>query len=326
MLSLVRSSSPLVQGLESTVADAEKWSAKEASKIADLLGNRDHVITAHIGDGYAAASSEVFYWFTRVIAPQIRIEKVSAESILYHILAYTIEDAKPTLVVFSEEGGENIIARLADASKLMDTELLIVSPPLPPMVSARFAEGTTYVEIPSTRPSLYQLFLAASMAYQLARRHAFSDKRLQRLRGEIDNYTPILDDLLKKYSNLINELAELASKVQAITIAYTPTMKPVAHMFIDVLRKKQINVNYKPTSAVIIDLIKGHKPESIILAYTDVEEDVVRELKFKISMLMPSRKPKIVEFRLKTDPLTAPIYAVIVVEAVRDKLQEKKKI
>jgi hypothetical protein len=312
--------SPPVESLRDSLREAEKWSRSIASDLLSFIG-AGRLYVAYGGGGYAEASAYTFYWFLRVLAPRRRAVVHSLEELTYHVLAYREPEEAETIVAFVEEGEENNLARLADAARLTGAKLVAVTPPIPPVIEARLGQQSMLVELPPGRPSVYSLVLASLLGYRVASEEAHDSERFKRLGSEVGNYLEVLQDIATRYAGLVNELVEVLETANPLLVSYTPTMRPPAAL-LESIASNKLPILREPVSSTLARLVRYRNlPPSLVIMKTDVEEDMVRELKFKLSMLLPSRQPRIVELHVRTDPLTAPIYASIIIELVRDKLK-----
>lgn len=297
--------------LKELVERAEKWSNESVVKDLEFLESASRLHIAFLGDGYSEAAAYLAYWFIRVLAPSLYVEVHPGEDLTYHVFAYQEEDtvAGTRVVVFAEEGVENSLARLADAARLTGAKLLIISPPTPPLIEARLGEPHARVLLGSNA-TLEALFYAAKLGFELGRRKGVKSFRTDRLGGEVGNYAEVVEELVEKYRGFIEAVRGVSGDA---IVAFTPTMRPAAVLLRSYFEARSVVVSTTTVAGLIKRLSTGKVSRNIILLYTDVEEDSVREARFKASMMMPSRQPKMVELHMKTDPLTAPIYASILV-------------
>ncbi|ABM79898.1 hypothetical protein [Hyperthermus butylicus] len=61
----------------------------------------------------------------------------------------------------------------------------------------------------------------------------------------------------------------------------------------------------------------------LLVFATDVEADILRELRFKLSIAQ--NKGKLAEIIMHTDPLTAPVYASLIAELIGDMLSGRER-
>ena len=297
--------------LRELVEKAEKWSNESVDEGLGFLEPASRLYIAFLGDGYGEAAAYLAYWFVRVLAPNLYVEIHSGEDLTYHVFAYQEETtvANTRVAVFAEEGVENSLARLADAARLTGTRLLIVAPPTPPIIEARLGEPHVRVLL-GGNATLEALFYAAKLGFELGRRKGVKSFRTDRLGGEIGNYAEVVEELVEKYRDFIESVKSVSGDV---AIAFTPTMKPAAILLRSYFEAKGVQASMMTVAGLVKRLSTGKVSRNVVLLCTDVEEDSVREARFKASMMMPSRQPKLIELHMKTDPLTAPIYASILV-------------
>lgn len=308
---------PLPQALRR----AEEWGKRLAAEVGPKLAGLDHLVVAYAGLGYAEAAAYTLYWLVEQLAPKLHVDIHVAEEAAYHVLAYR-EKSNTALILFAEEGEENNVLRVSDAARLTGSSVFIISPPQPPIVSARLGDAAELVELPGARSPVYALAVAASLGFEIARTRNPESNRVRRLKAEIGSYTPVLGDLEKRYRDFIDGVVEAVRRGEDCLLSYTPTMRPAAAVLSSVLSVANVTVQREPVSTTIARIVQVRRlPQLLLLLRTDVEEDVVRELKFKTTMLMPSKQPRTLELHIRTDPLTAPIYGSLVAEIIRDRLK-----
>jgi len=297
--------------LRELVGKAERWSNESVAESLGFLEPASRLYIAFLGDGYGEAAAYLAYWFIRVLAPNLYVEVHPGEDLTYHVFAYQEEEhvAGTRVVVFAEEGVENPLARLADAARLTGTRLLIVSPPTPPLVEARLGEPHVRVLL-GGNAVLEALFYAAKLGFELGRKKGVKSFRTDRLGGEIGNYAEVVEELVEKYRGFTEAVRGISEDV---AVAYTPTMRPAAVLLRSYFEARGVAVSTTTVAGLVRRLSAGRVPRNVVLLYTGVEEDSIREARFKASMMMPSRQPRLIELHMKTDPLTAPIYASILV-------------
>lgn len=297
--------------LKELVERAERWSDESVVEGLGFLEPASRLYVAFLGDGYGEAAAYLAYWFIRVLAPNFYVEVHPGEDLTYHVFAYQEEGlaAGTRAVVFAEEGVENALARLADAARLTNTRLLIVSPPTPPPVEARLGKPHVRVLLGSNAV-LEALFYAAKLGFELGKRKGVKSFRIDRLGGEIGNCAEVVEELVEKYRGFTEAVKGINGDV---IVAYTPTMRPAAVLLKSYFEARSITASTTTIAGLIGRLSTRRVPQNIVLLYTGVEEDSIREARFKASMTIQPRQPRLIELHVKTDPLTAPIYASILV-------------
>ncbi len=322
MLPSIRDSASL-EPVDKALREAEEWSRKVVGDTVAHAHGARRVYLAFIGSGYAEAAAYTAYWFLRVLSPATRASIHPAEDITYHVLAYREPEEGDIVIAFSEEGGENSLARLGEAARLTGARLIAVTPPIPPVIEARLGESTLLLEIPGRRASIYEIVFSSVFGFQFAREvGGAGGERVKRLEKEVGSYTPVLEELGKRYDSVLEEIREAVEKSPSILVSYTSTMRAPAVLLSSLAEQRGVQALKEPVTATITRIASRRlSTKTLILMATDVEDDTLKELRFKVSMTMPSQQPRLLELRVKTDPLTAPVYGSILVEMLRDKLK-----
>ncbi|KSW11760.1 hypothetical protein CF15_02835 [Pyrodictium occultum] len=305
MLPIPRDSAALTQA---TLSRIEADSASKAKELVERLGTLRTIYVAFAGSFYAQASAHLLYWILRQLTDHnVYIDPI--EAVIYHTLAY--HEESPLIVLFAEPGTENIVARAADAARLTGARLVAVTPPLPGII-AKHVGRDSLVEVASQRPSLHYLLIAAKTAASLADKLSSIKVRVKRLIDEVSNISAIYESLIDAYKDTIESIRELIGRGELDVYAST-TMLPAAY----ILAGYQKNTRIYPLSSLLVHLSTRALGPQILAMLTDVEEDVMREVRFKKSMYM-NEEARVIELVMHTDPLTAPIYGSIIIEKVVD--------
>ena len=214
--------------------------------------------------------------------------------------------------MFAEKGTENSLIRLLDSTYYTGNHVLLITPQPLQQVKARL-RGQQLVLVDRPRRILRQVLLASISGYEVADRvREKGDKalRFNRLRIEVHDYSSIVDELLSIYSSELRVLADSLDKVSVI--AYTPTMESPAYYLQSIVLEKtgKLIPLVELTSIVGFVEDKVLRNSTIVLFSTTVEEYSVKELLFKSMMA----RNKVLELKIRTDPLTAPVYAIMLLE------------
>ncbi|MEM3988692.1 MAG: hypothetical protein QXZ22_08890, partial [Sulfolobales archaeon] len=125
--------------------------------------------------------------------------------------------------------------------------------------------------------------------------------RTKRIKEECLTLAEVADDLIERYDRELKAVREALSEPYLIT--YTPTLEPAAELASLALSKSVAIAVEVPISYLYVGKIS-----SKVLAFTtDVEVYTVRYYFNKIV----EKGGTISEVRLRTDPLTAPLYALL---------------
>lgn len=277
------------------VRRAEEWAGASLGELLHAFSGCRRIHVAWLGLR-ARAAGLVLYWFLRQLT-SLDVELVLGEAAAYHTAAYR-GSGGVCLLLYVEEGAESSAVRVCDAYRFTGVEsVTVLSPPLPAPVAARLrGQGVSLVDLPGW---LEAVILSARLGLGLAERHGAGGVRVERLRGELGDLAGVAREAAERFS-------ALRSIGEGDFIAYSPTMEPPA------LLAWRPGVTLLPLSAASALIASGRlRGARLYMLYTGVEDDLAREARFKASLSTPPLS--LVEVRVNTDPLTAPIYASIAV-------------
>ncbi len=293
-----------VDELFSTVKRGEE----EASRIVDaVLGEiRERLIISYTGVGSIAAYT--MYWILREVAPQTSVELYSGDALAFHVLAYRRSRrdeysvaSDTSVVLFAGPGGENQLLLVRDAALYTGAGLIVVSHRLPPVVEQRLGGEPLLVELEPPYP-LYATILAARLGAVLASRRGERNVRVERVSRETADVSSVVRELVERHG----ADAERLLTCRPCIYAYTPTMTGPARLAAIMTRSVSMGVQ-----ECLSALSWGVDVKGLALLYTSADEDAVRELRFKAM----TSGLDIRELKLGTDPVTAPLYATILLYA-----------
>ncbi len=297
----------MTTSLARDVKAVEEWAKEQARVIVDFVRRHERIAVSFTGLGVIA--SKVFSHTIRTLIPGYPLIDASIDTLTYHVAPYT---EGLGIIVFAEKGTENSLIRLLDSTYYTGNHVLLITPQPLQQVKARL-RGQQLVLVDRPRRILRQVLLASISGYEVADRvREKGDKalRFNRLRIEVHDYSSIVDELLSIYSSELRVLADSLDKVSVI--AYTPTMESPAYYLQSIVLEKtgKLIPLVELTSIVGFVEDKVLRNSTIVLFSTTVEEYSVKELLFKSMMA----RNKVLELKIRTDPLTAPVYAIMLLE------------
>ncbi len=286
--------------MEKTFREAEEWARNNTSIIEEFLSSRDYIISF---SGRGRIPALVFSWIKSLVLgkpPSI----YESNLITYHLLPY-IE--KTVIIHFASRGDESTLPRMLDTAYLTGSELVVVSPPLHKRLVEKLHGFKTIIVPGDLDYVIASSMLALKAGFsQSLKTSGRSDKRVSRLSVEVDDISIVAHDLYEHYRDKILQAIDKLMKTETIVLAYTPTMEAPAWLLeqicTGILGKK---TPVYPVSALAERISSG---ELIVLFSTMVEEDSLREIRFKSLQ----RGSQLVEFNINTDPATAQIYGLMI--------------
>ncbi len=286
--------------MKRSVEEAEAWAQQVASSLADFLAGVEAPLIAYSGQGYVA--STVLYWGLTILSRKTPLH-LDGEAVAYHLAPYR-EGLR--IAVFSATGAENTLFRLLDTARLTGHRLLLVSPK-PPENLGHKVEHHQRIEVPQDLdPLLAEALLALKTAVRLSA--SPGSMRSSRLRVEADDIAGAVPELLEIYRGKLRELAEALGEGDA-AVVYTPLMEAPALLLRDLAEPRGLRVRLYKLQSV------AHRPppaRRIVALTTSVESFIVRELRMRALQTGSS----VEELEIRTDPVSAQVYGIILVEAL----------
>ncbi len=286
--------------LRSAVEEAESYASRAAPEALREL--RDRIVIAYSGLGEAAAWTA--YWIIREVAPQAPLEIYPADALAFHVLAYRRSRrdeysvaSDTTVYLFAGPGGENQAVFVRDAAVNTGAALVVVSHRLPPVIEQRLGEEVLLVNPPGVY-TLSSTILAARLAALIVERLAERNVRVERVLDESGSLADVVDDLVERHG------VDAARVYGCSGCAYihTATMRAPAALAAWMTGGRRLDVQ-----EALGFLASGWPGGEARLIYTEADEDAVREVRFRLM----TGGVGFAELRLRTDPVTAPVYAVI---------------
>ena len=290
--------------LRKAVEEAEDYARRAAEEAAREA--RERIVIAYASLGEVAAWTA--YWVLREVAPQAPVEIYSADALAFHVLAYRRSRREEwsvasdtTVYLFVGPGGENQAVFVRDAAVNTGAGLVIVASSLPPVIEERLGEEPLLV----TPPGVYTLsstIFAARLAALLVERLAERNVRVERVSEETGSVAPVVDELLEKHG----DEARRVFNCKGCIYTHTATLRGPAALASLLSGGRRVDVQ-EALAAVAAGRLEG----SLRIMYTEADEDAIRELRFRALMAGVD----VAELRLRTDPVTAPVYATILAHA-----------
>ena len=200
------------------------------------------------------------------------------------------------MIVYSIGGRDHHLIHLAEASRLLEAEIIVYAPQAHPLYEEKLSElGTERILVKSRHPLMAMTLASLLWGPELL------GARAERLKQEIGE----LEDAPTWVAETLGDAIERASRLEGIDmILYTPATRPAAYYLREALYRK---IGYMVPVAPLEELSLAPRGSRGISIYTSVEEHGYREALLSARM----RGVELVELRLNTDPVTANIYAMI---------------
>jgi len=252
----------------------------------------------------------------KALAPSRYCVVVPAELFTYYISPYD-EGFESDMIVFAAPGQESSLLRLLMTSRLTGHNLVLIAPKLQQHIK-HYLYGAKVIEIED--PDLYWLLatmivVRATHAYAKARGGV---SRIKRLQKEVIDFSSIVPEIIDLYASQLLEIEKSIRNSKRTVISYSYSMISPAEQLFHYLE----SIDKQLVIAELSSLPKIVRPlDSIVIIGTDVEDSLLKEVKFKL--IQKRSGLQINELLLRTDPITAPIYGCILVLALKKIISEK---
>jgi len=224
----------------------------------------------------------------------------------YYVAPYD-EGREEPVIIFVSPTGLTELNILLDQLRWTGHKVAVVAPtPLPEVIKAKLT-GVTFVDLgPGRGPWLLASLVTVALAGSGLGKGP--EVRRSRLSEEAATLEDVVEDLLSHYEEVLNELSSFVREAHVVTA--TPTLWAVAEAltYSRELRSRRVLVRPSAVSEVVRFINK------VLIVQTDVEEYSLRHIK----SLSLTAATKFAELRIRTDPLTAPLYGLILAKVIED--------
>lgn len=270
----------------------------KAGKVADFVRNAGRLIVTTC-DPYESPARYTSITFSSVTEKDVRY--VDPEDLMYYVAPYD-EGRESRVLIYSSEEGLQTLGMLIDQLTWTGHEILaVVQKQLSEELKYRLGESKS-VCLESSEWLIDTHMLASLAASELAGRDSVRKSRIVSELSSIE--ATVLEDLLKTYSNVVKELKAFVRK-PFITTA-SPSMWGVA----EELAYNRLENTYLVRPEAVYKHV--NKVNRVLIISTDVEEYSLKPVR----ALSISRNVEVFPFYVRTDPITSPIYGLLLVKFV----------
>jgi len=288
--------------INTVLEDVDRLDASRLSpyigKILSFLREGNEVVITYTG---MYSSPATYLYILLKSLTTLNAYLVEPELLTYYIAPYG-EERGYRAVVINSEGGEGALMRVLDQLNYTGYDVMLLTYNHMPEVIKSKVSDERLLKLPSSDMLLYHTVLGLTVAEYLQR----SGVRGFRLWDELSNLKPVVSDLLLTYCEKLGEIKEFIQEPFLITS--TPTMVGVAE---SITYSHSITV---PHYLVPLNVVRYYVKyiNRVLIVSTDVEEYSLKEVKG----LGLTGAVRLAELRVRTDPLTAPIYGLIISKAL----------
>lgn len=292
--------------LRAWVQEAVRRGKEAAETLKPFLWDVTSVIVTSAGP-YVGQST-----YAASVMSSLGINAVAVDDLMlnYYVAPYDEGREKP-VIVFMSPAGITELNILLDQLRWTGHRIAVAAPtPLPEVIRAKLS-GVSFIDLgPSEGPWL----LASLVSIALAGSEAGKGPEVRRSRVSEEALTleEVVDDLISHYEGVLGRLASFVREPHIVTA--TPTLWAVAEAlaYSRSLRARRLLVRPSAVSEVVRFMNR------VLVIQTDVEEYSLRHIK----SLSLTAATKFAELRLRTDPLTAPLYGLILARVIEGLARE----
>jgi len=292
--------------LRAWVREAVRRGREAADALRPFLDEVTSVIVTSAGP-YVGQST-----YAASVMSSLGINAVAVDDLMlnYYVAPYDEGREKP-VIVFVSPAGLTELNILLDQLRWTGHRIAVLAPtPLPEIIKAKLG-GVSFIDLgPSEGPWLLASLVSIALAGSDAGKGP--EIRRSRVREEALTLEDVVDDLVSHYEEALGRLASFVREPHVVTA--TPTLWVVAESlaYSRNLGSRRLLVRPSAVSEVVRFINR------VLVIQTDVEEYSLRHIK----SLSLTAATKFEELRIRTDPLTAPLYGLILVRVIEGLARE----
>ncbi len=274
---------------------------KELNLFKDFILNSRKLVMTYSGP-YSSPARYATLTLTSLTNKEVRF--LEPEELMYYVAPYD-EEREADVVIYSSVDGLTTLDLLADQLLWTKHNLFVITQKELTEELKYKLSNSTVINL-NTDAWVLTTHILTGLAVANVRTEEFL--RSSRLRSEFSNITEeLIKDLINVYEPTVKELRKFLEKPTLITA--TPSMWGAA---------EELTYNLPNTYLINVDSIFKmiNRLNRVLLITTDVEEFAVKPVK----SLSITRNVEVFTLNIRTDPLTAPIYAVILTYYILDTL------
>jgi len=275
----------------------------ESICIAEFISGGSNVILTYTGSYSSPAT-----YMTLLLRSLTKVNAnfFSPKELTYYVVPYD-EGREARILIYSSIDGLSELNILMDQLRLTGHEFIVITPTaLPNILSCKIPKERIIVLNLEGKDRYWPLLAHIVSGLAIARLMNMKGVRVSRVWNELSNLVPIIDSLVSYYEGVIEDIVDFLS--QPLLITSTPTMMAVAEYlaYSRDIRVKRFLVNAEGVRNFVRFINR------LLIIETDVEEYSMKEIKG----LALTAASEIKELKFKTDPLTAPIYGLIIARII----------
>jgi len=279
-------------------------------KVFNDIVCRENILITHDTSGLIPASTLLNLFLT--LKPSSNVTLIPLE-VFYSVQAPYY--SKPTIIFLTDVKST---PRTSDTLRLLSITHIVFSPKIPPNIPLH-RRGFNIVELPESSSREETIFLEMYTSTLMFFKTLSTDsRRAKKVYSEVSTLDSILEDLLDHYKEECDEVVDLVKSSNEILILYTELLKPIAQYLYNKISLKGKGIPLKILPLELASEYSTQLPSNIVVLRTSMEEDTFRAFRVRAGLELKSRR--LIDISVKTDPLTAPYYAFIILWSILNEL------
>jgi len=275
----------------------------QSTYMAEFISGGSNVILTYTGS-YSSPATYMTLLLRSIT--KINASLFTPKELTYYIVPYN-EGREARVLIYSSIDGLSELNILMDQLRLTGHEFIVVTPTtLPNILSCKMPKEKIILLNLEGKERYWPLLAHIVSGLAIAKLMNVKGVRANRIWNELNNIALIIDSLVSYYEDIVEDIVEFLSRPLLITA--TPTMKAVAEYlaYSHDIRVKRFLVNAEGVRNFVRFINR------LLIIETEVEEYSMKEIKG----LALTTASEIRELKFKTDPLTAPIYGLIIARII----------
>lgn len=279
-------------------------------KVFSDIVYRENMLITHDTNGLIPASTLLNLFLT--LKPSSNVTLIPLE-VFYSVQAPYF--SKPTIIFLTDVKST---PRASDTLRLLSISHVVFTPKIPHNIPLH-RRGFNIVELPESSSYEETIFVEMySSTLMFFKTLSTDSKRAKRVYSEISTLDCILEDLLDHYREECNEVVDLIRSNSEVLILYTELLKPIVQYLYNKVSLKNKSTLLRILPLELASMCGIQLPSNIVVLRTGMEEDTFRAFRVRTGLELKSRR--LIDISVKTDPLTAPYYAFIILWSILDEL------
>ncbi|MCS7111948.1 MAG: hypothetical protein N3D82_03520 [Ignisphaera sp.] len=283
--------------MKSAVKRSEDSSSKISQELVDHIKKSGNILIAHCGATYGLVQHTTS--ILKISKPELALMAADGDYTHNVMLPY-IAETLDLAIIYSDAVHERAVARLLHSVLINNIRTIFILPNvIYERYRAQWSREFGNIDIIEIDSDIYRLtLLLASLKVGINIGSAVA--RINRMKDELE-ISSVVEDVVDRYRDAIEMLKSCRN------IIVSKTMLPLG----EYLEEHGYNMYVmNAPSRTLLNRI-ATPSETFVLAYSSIEDHIVNEFTME-ALRKGFLKERFVDFRINTDPFTAPIYGILI--------------